>query len=211
MTTATLANGTNETLEQRISRYHAALPGSDADHYLQLIRGLSRETIETFRLGFVDDPCPTDETYKGRIAIPYLTQTGIVTATFRAIMDESSPKYLKLPGNRGAFFNASAFDSDADYICVIEGEIDTMTCHQAEINATGLPGATQWKDWMALAFNEYTWVIVPHDDDEAGAKFAEAVCADVDHAHPVAMTGGDINEFYLRNGASALKRHIGVD
>ena len=49
-------------------------------------RSLSVEEASIFHLGVVDEPLPGHEPYKGRLAIPYITPSGVVDIRFRGIV-----------------------------------------------------------------------------------------------------------------------------
>jgi len=61
-----------------------------------------------------------------RLAIPYITPSGVVDIRFRA-MNGADPKYMGMPGAKTSMFNAQVVLTASDYICVTEGEIDCIT------------------------------------------------------------------------------------
>ena len=87
------------SLEKSVAHYENKLnSGSDlsvlAVEYLKL-RGITKEVAQYFKLGLVEDPIPESghDFQIGRLAIPYITQTGIVQIRFRAL------PYDGIPGN----------------------------------------------------------------------------------------------------------------
>src|SRR5687767_9119586 len=103
MTSLVPSNSTRESLEAACRTYEEAMPGSPAEVYLKG-RGLdpTSKALASFRLGYVDSPVVGHEQYRGRLAIPYLTASGITDLRFRSVpvpvADEGAPKYLSLPG-----------------------------------------------------------------------------------------------------------------
>src|SRR5690606_35590833 len=62
-------------LAEATSRYPASVPGSPAEQFLEkrgLMKEEVREVVARFRFGFVNDPLPGHEMYRGMLAIPYL-------------------------------------------------------------------------------------------------------------------------------------------
>ncbi len=47
-----------------------------------------------FRLGFVANPETGHEIYQGKLAIPYITPSGVIDIRFRSLNNDSGPKYL---------------------------------------------------------------------------------------------------------------------
>src|SRR5690606_22396316 len=63
-------------LETATSQYRESLPGSPAEEYLAS-RGFQpgNTAVGKFRLGYVADPLPGHEMYRGMLAIPYLRRS----------------------------------------------------------------------------------------------------------------------------------------
>ncbi len=122
-------------LEQATSHYQKSI--NLAEEYLSK-RGLSLADAERFRLGVVNQPLVGHEAYLNRLAIPYITRAGVVDIRFRAI-DYSEPKYLGLPGSETRLYNVEAYFQATDWICLCEGEIDTMTLSKLGYPAIGIP------------------------------------------------------------------------
>jgi hypothetical protein len=68
------------SLELATARYEQSL--DQAARYLEE-RKISLQVARDFRLGVVSDPLKEHEGYTGRLAIPYLTPTGVATIRFR--------------------------------------------------------------------------------------------------------------------------------
>lgn len=204
-------------MEAACEMYEESLPGSVASRYLEA-RGISSEAQISFRLGYVDDPSVGHERYRGRLAIPYLTPTGVVSIRFRSIPNEDGiddpPKYLSLPGEISRIFNTPDLKREESYICVCEGEIDTITAHMCGLPAIGIPGSKNWKKVFsrALRWYQHVFVLADADDKGAGAEFAETVAKQVRNVSIVPMPGGhDVSSFVLEAGQQALRERIGLD
>jgi len=60
-------------------------------------RGINPAVAQAIRLGVVVDPLAGQEQFINRLAIPYLTPTGVVDIRFRS-MGPEEPKYMGMPG-----------------------------------------------------------------------------------------------------------------
>lgn len=204
-----LSQSARESLEEAVAKYadqvHLAGP------YLQS-RGITREAAATTRLGYVAEPLVGHEQYTGRLAIPFLSPTGVVDIRFRSITDDDSPKYLSRPGADTHLYNVLAFQEDSDIIAVCEGEIDTITTHYLSgIPAVGLSGANGWKNWYARAFMDYRKVLVLCDGDQPGRDLGKKIAQQIDVATVVSMPDGqDVNSMYLAEGPDGIRKRVGL-
>jgi len=163
-------------LERSTTEYETQLSGSDGESYL-FNRGVSKETQEHFRLGFVGSPLAGDDIYRNRISIPYLTATGTVSMRYKSIEESPEKKVLSVAGDKGRPYNVAALQSVGP-IFICEGEPDTWFAWQLGLNALGFPGASTWQTVYArmLRFRE---VYVFAQGDKAGRGFAEKIVHDV--------------------------------
>ena len=152
---------------------------------------------------------PGHETFQGRLAIPYITPTGVVDLRFRSLSEEE-PKYLGLPGATTTLFNVSALFQATNYICVCEGEIDTIIMTTKTHHRTiGVPGATNWKHHYNRILNDFETVIVMADGDSAGHSFAQKITRELGNVRTVQMPDGeDVNSMYLKNGVDFIDERI---
>jgi DNA primase len=167
-------------------------------------RGFTEATARSFRFGVVpDEPLPGDEVYRGRLSIPYLTRSGVVSLRYRCIAthdhdSECGAKYLGYPGAGTHLFNVGDLFGDGKFIGITEGELDSVVLHSLGIPATGVPGASNWKPHFSRIFEDYGTVYVFADGDNAGKKFADKVAGELDSAVVLTMPDGmDVNEVYL--------------
>jgi hypothetical protein len=166
-----------------------------------------------FRLGYVAEPLPGHEYYRGMLAIPYLRRStdkgwSVVSIRFRCIEDHEHHghgKYNTIPGDKARLYNAIALTKENDRIAVTEGELDAVTASICGIPAVGLPGANSWQDYFREPFLGYQNVYVLADGDEPGMRFAHSVGTHLPNAVTIPMpTGEDVNSFVLKNGKEAL-------
>lgn len=203
-----------EYLENALTEYQSQLQGDDdALEYLMTERGLSRDRLLYFRLGYVASPHDVEfEDFQGRIVIPYLTRAGVVGMKFRDVSGESKAKYLNIRGQPARIFNVEAFFSGKPYIAVTEGEIDAMTAHCRRLPTVGMPGVDSWQPWFSRPFEGYERVFMLADSDDKegqGIRFANKIAAEVENVVIAPMPKGhDVNSFVLEYGHDALIERI---
>ncbi|ALA48162.1 DNA primase [Mycobacterium phage Phlei] len=207
-----LSESQRKSLWAAVSQYRESLPGSPAAEYLAS-RGLDLGEINQFGLGFVDEPLPGHEMYRGCLSIPYLRYSPwrkwtVATIRFRKL-DGSKPKYMTLPGDKPRLFNTVALDGYSKDIAITEGEIDAITAETAGIKTVGVPGATMWRPTWRELFLGYRYVNILADGDEPGLEFAKAVAKTLPNARIIPMPDGeDVNSLVSKQGKSALLERI---
>ncbi len=172
-------------------------------------RNLSVEEAQRFHLGVVKDALPGHEQYTGRLAIPYITPSGVVDIRFRAI-GNADPKYMGMPGAKTSMFNAQVVLTASDYICVTEGEIDCITMSvKTNHPAIGIPGANNWKPFYSKILDDFDTVIVLADGDSAGMDFGKKVSRELGNVNIVQMPEGhDVNSIVMLEGAEFINERI---
>lgn len=205
-------------LKNAVAKYHQALPGSPAEAHL-LDRGFDLEAISRFRLGFVAEPEPGQEAYKGRLSIPYIRRSidgnwSVLTIRFRSL--EPNPKkgkYLDLPGLLGKprLFNTLDAIDHQDRIAICEGELDAVAGSVNGIPAVGVSGATKWLPHWSLIFRGFGTVYVLADGDEAGNKFGSLVSEHVPGTRVIPMDDGeDVNSMIQKYGVDKIRERMGT-
>lgn len=215
----TLDKSTRESLAEALAMYQEAMPGSPADRYLS-DRKITNEVVRSLGIGWVgDNPAPGHESYRGRLAIPYFGATGTLgTIRFRAVPDaegnQAHPKMLGIHGHAPRPYNVKALMRDLTYVCICEGETDTMTVESAGLSAVGIPGATSWNHNMAKLFANYAnvYILADNDDKGAGMEFAKNVAKSVRNSYIIQCPDGeDVNSLVVKKGYEALFELIGLD
>ncbi|EHB47638.1 TOPRIM domain-containing protein [Mycolicibacterium rhodesiae JS60] len=197
-------------LWEATTRYRGSLPGSPAAEYLAS-RGVLGAT--QFGLGFVADPLPGHEMYRGCLAIPYMRHSAwrgwsVASIRYRRL-DGRDPKYLSMPGEKNRIYNTQALTRYSRDMAVCEGEIDTITAELAGIPSVGLAGSQMWKPFMRELFLGYRNVNILADGDDAGMDFAHQVAKTLPNARIIPMPDGeDVNSLVTARGKSALLERI---
>lgn len=181
--------------------------------YLQS-RGITAEVAQRFRLGAVERPLPGHEHLRGRLAIPYLTPSGVVNINFRCAEAhrckdfENHRKYLKTEGAASNLFNVLDLKKPSPFICIAEGEIDAITLSMCGLPAVGVAGVNAWADHFGRCLEDYEIKYSFADPDEAGSKLHKLLAKEV-KARPIKIPGGaDVNEHYRAHGAAGLRALI---
>ena len=172
-------------------------------------RKLSVEEARMFHLGVVADPAPGHEQFKNRLAIPYITPSGVVDIRFRAMLDEE-PKYMGMPGAKTTMFNTQAVFSASKYICVTEGEFDCIVMSVKTNHPTvGIPGANNWKPHYSKILDDFDMVIILTDGDSAGAEFGKKITRELPNANVINMPEGeDVNSVFIKLGKEWIDERI---
>jgi len=195
-----------ESLTRAAKYYHSAI--LEAEDYL-VERGITQEAAVKARLGVVLDPLTGHEAYEGRLAIPYVTRSGVVDIRFRSLGVEE-PKYLGLSGATTHLYNVSAFFKASSYICICEGEIDTITLDGVcGIPAVGVPGVNNWKKHYTKLLADFERVFLFSDGDNAGHEFSKNLARELPNLISIQMPEGeDVNSIFLSDGADFFKEKI---
>lgn len=211
-----LSESQKSFLRAATERYLRSLPGSPADEYLAT-RGLAfpsvKPEVDKFMLGFVDEPLPGHEMYRGLLAIPYLRWSqehgwAVVSLRYRRL-DDGTPKYLTQAGDRPRLYNTLALLTQSPVIAITEGEIDAITAQICGIPTVGVPGSQAWKAHFREPFLGYREVLILADGDEPGMQFATTVAKTLPNAKVIPMPPGeDVNSLVIGKGKAALLERI---
>jgi DNA primase len=195
-----------EYLTRAAKYYHSAL--HEAEDYLAE-RGITLEHAQKVRLGVVLEPLTGHEAYINRLAIPYITRSGVVDIRFRS-MDLSEPKYMGLTGATTHLYNVSAFFKASSYIAICEGEVDTITLDTVcGVPAVGVPGVNNWKKHYTRLLSDFDRVFLFADGDNAGSEFSKMLAKELPNLTTVHMPDGeDVNSIYRTNGVEYFQQKI---
>lgn len=204
-----------QTLERATSLYQADVTGAHA--YLAN-RGIDQATATKFRLGYVKTPITGHEQYTGRLAIPYITPSGVVDIRFRCLADHNCKdhghgKYMTQAGHRARLYYTPAIITAHDTIAICEGELDAIILNKLGIPAVGVAGAQAWQsDYYPRIFADFSTILIFGDGDEAGRAFARNIANDLPEATIINMPDDyDITDLYLDGGNDALLDRAGLN
>lgn len=196
-----------EELQQAVKSYADGMT-VEAARYL-LGRGLTRETVATFRLGVVggEHVPPGHSRYTGWLSIPYLVNGEPVRIRFRRPewLGLDREKYGQPSGETLRTFNVDAIKAADDTIHVTEGEFDAMILNQIGLPAIALPGASSFRGYHGRMLAGFNRVWVWGDPDDAGQELVQKVTNRLPRsARGVKIRGGDISEVFLECGAKHI-------
>jgi DNA primase len=198
-----------KSLENRLKVYAEQLwdPATPAGLTYMESRGLTREVIKDFSVGYVARPLPGDARFAGRVAIPYLTPSGPVSFKFRSLASGEAQKYTKDRNDPNRIFNTRVL-THAHQIVITEGEIDCIAATQCGFDAVGIPGARQWKpEWNRIFYNRQITVLA--DGDDAGEEFADMIVSKLHGARVIPMPPDeDVNSMLLQKGEDWLREQV---
>lgn len=181
-----------------------------AEDYLRS-RGIPIEVARLARLGVVTEPEAGHEAFIGRLAIPYITKTGIVDIRFRALNPAVEPKYMGMAGTDTKLYNVLDVDRAGDWIGICEGELDTLTMSRCVgIPCVGVPGANSWKKHYTRLLADFERVFVFADGDQPGKEFANSLSRELPCTIISFGDGEDVNSAYSKYGADYVREKIGV-
>ncbi|QBJ00243.1 DNA primase [Mycobacterium phage Pharaoh] len=206
-----LSESQRDYLWEATSRYRESLPGSPAAEYLAS-RGVL-DAARRFGLGYVADPLPGHEMYRGCLAIPYLRWSSwrnwsCASLRFRRL-DGGTPKYMTVAGDKPRLYNTFTLTRYSKDMAITEGEIDAITAEMAGVSTVGVPGSQMWKPHFAELFKGYRNVNILADGDEAGMEFAQKVAKTLPNARIIPMPDGeDVNSLVMTQGKDALLERI---
>lgn len=125
-------------------------------------------------------------------------------------MDLSEPKYMGMAGATTHLYNVGAFFKATSYICICEGEIDTITLDTVcGIPAVGVPGVNNWKKHYTRLLADFDKVFLFADGDSAGSDFGKSLSRELGNLVVVNMPDGeDVNSMYLKNGVEYFQQKI---
>lgn len=195
-------------LEKQTQRYAESLTPEVAS-YLEN-RGIDQDAIAGFRLGYVADPDPMHEPFRGRLSIPFITPTGVVYMRFRCLEDHdcrelSHGKYEGQKGTETHLYNVAALHEADTVVGITEGELDALVATSSGFPSVGVPGAQNWKPFYYRLFDDFERVVILGDGDKAGREFTSKLVHNIPGGEAKLMPEGhDVNSFVLENGSEAF-------
>ena len=180
-----------------------------AEDYLAS-RGIPLEVARLAQLGVVAEPDTGHEMYAGRLAIPYITKTGVVDLRFRSLNPAVEPKYMGMTGAETKMYNVLDVERAGDFIGVCEGELDTITVSSCVgFFCVGVPGSNSWMKHYTRLLSDFQRVFVFADGDQAGTEFARSLARELPVTIVQLPDGEDVNSAFVKYGAGYIKEKAG--
>ena len=197
-----------DLLGQATTKYAANI--YQAEDYLRN-RGITIEVARLARLGVVAEPETGHEAFAGRLAIPYITKSGVVDIRFRSLNPAVEPKYMGMTGAETKMYNVLDIERAGDYIGICEGELDTLTMSSLiGIPCVGVPGANSWKKHYTRLLADFERVFVFADGDQPGKEFATSLSRELPVTIIPCPDGHDVNSMFVQEGANYFRQKVGL-
>ena len=144
-------------------------------------RGLSREVLDRFNIGYVSDwrhPDRPNSPPSPRLIIPTSKYSYLARDT-RAEIPEYQRKYAKQKVGNVEFFNMSAVNQTEKPVFIVEGEIDAMSVIQAGGEAVGLGSTSNVERFVKQVTEqvtlpqEFKGFLICLDADKAGDEASD--------------------------------------
>lgn len=163
-----LASTSRRALGQATRAYAANV--AQAKDFL-LGRGISGAMAGEAHLGYVYEPQPGHERFRGMLAIPYITASGPIAIRFRCLCGGDCKalgheKYDSPAGQPTRLYNSGVVaTTHATTALICEGELDAVVAQGLfGLPALAAPG-TQWKEHWSRCFADFERVIIVADND----------------------------------------------
>jgi len=174
-------------------------------------RGISQAVARLASLGVVSEPEVGHEQYAGRLAIPYITKTGVVDLRFRSLNPAVEPKYMGMTGAETRMYNVLDIEQAGDFIGVCEGELDTITLsYCVGVPCIGVPGANSWKKHYTRLLADFERVFIFADGDQAGSEFAKSLARELPVTIVQLPEGEDVNSMFVQAGAGYFHEKLDI-
>ena len=171
--------------------------------YLKM-RKISESTAESYKIG---------SDGKGNIVFPYYDEKGeYVFTKFRPArkLEKSERKAWRESDTKPVLFGMNLCEYDKP-LCITEGEIDAMSCHEAGIpNAVSVPSGAEdfiWLDTCWDFIGRFDKIILFGDNDEPGREMLKKLSAKLSdkQIYIAEHEYKDANELLYRKGGEAVK------
>jgi DNA primase len=161
---AEVGGGVGETVATFNKPLTFQLKNVDTSHPYLAERGISKETAETFGVGFFSGK----GSMSGRIVIPIHNSRGELVAYSGRSIDGSEPRY-KLPlGFQKSLELFNVHRLSGPLVILVEGFFDCMKVHQAGFPVVSLMGSSLSKAQAEVVATKFQRVVVMLDGDEPG-------------------------------------------
>jgi DNA primase len=155
-----------------------ALKDVDPNHAYLAQRGIGKETLETFGVGFF----PGKGLMAGRIVIPIHNGVGELVAYAGRAIDDSEPKYKFPPGFHKSLelynLHRAVKTEDSGRVIVVEGFFDALNLHQAGYRGVvALMGCELSAAQERLLTESFYEIVLMLDGDEPGRAGAGQIAA----------------------------------
>ncbi len=212
----TLQKPTSTITNDDIEKYHKQLLNSPKIIQYLEDRGIFRDILEEFKIGFGSCKEAKGST---KIFIPYFDTSGDpLFFRFRAWKEDDPVKIFAKSGTELCPYLLQNVEG-IDEVFITEGEIDTLTLLSNGICAIGMPSATTFKEEWIGYFKNIKKVTICFDNDEGGRSGTKRIIEVLqEHLPEIEIyqikwpenfpEKGDVNDFFVKSEWHAEKNEI---
>lgn len=201
--------------------HEALLADGDALDYLINVRGISKETIQTQKLGLVPSQFFRKAGTVRGLVFPYLVNDNAIWCHYRTLPDVNDltkvPKDFSSPSGWDAqLYNGQIIKDGLEDLVMVEGEMDTLIALDRGItNIVGVPGANiKRAEWIDVLDKLDTKIYILYDKDRTGQRAAQTLASKIGiekcfkiilpdftiETESGPKKGKDLNEWFLNGG-----------
>jgi len=163
--------------------------------YIKSEKGLTRETIEEYKIGWDGE----------RYTIP-------TPHNVRRYRPKADPKYVNTRGfGKNELYPPNFVDNDEGEIWLCEGEVDALNAIQHGYNAvTSTSGAGSWlPEWSEHFKGKRVWLAMDSDDAgrRASAKLADILKNVAAEVHQVLLPVKDVTDFFMGHPDGEMREY----
>lgn len=172
-------------------------------------RGISLDTLNRFRIGYVEQwkhPAVTNPSvpYSPRLIIPN-DSGGYLARDTRGNLTEKQREYSKQKVSPTGLFNLAALSQSAEPVYIVEAELDALSILDCGGQVVALCSTANVKKLLEVVKEKPPThpLIISLDNDEAGRKAADTLSAGLSelnissYRHKVPEGYKDVNEFFM--------------
>lgn len=186
-----------------------------AEGYLKS-RGIPLQIARSAGVGVVDSAIHEYKSFRGRLWIPYFTDAGPINAVMRCMKNHvckevsEHSKYVRVPNLGVNLYNVPAYHDAEEFMCMTEGEFDSLTLKAMGLPSIGVPGAKNWKPHWNAIFDDFSKLFVFGDGDAAGKDFAKRVSKETGATRIIMPDGYDVNKMFVERGFEFFREALGL-
>lgn len=181
--------------QQKAIKYHQALlKDSEALEFLKEDKGITRESVERFKLGLCH------ENGIGWLTTPHFKKGDLINIKFRSL-PPAEKTFKRIAGCRSILFNVDALQEYKEKIHITEGESDAIALVQAGVENVvgGTTGAGSFDPEWIDQLKSQKKIFICYDSDQTGQKGARSLAKRLGYNRCFNIElpeGQDVNDFF---------------
>lgn len=195
-TTYTIPQAKQEQEPDYTAFYEQAAKNIDRTSYH---RGLTRKTLDRFKIGYIENYNHHNGGARGWNAL--IIPTSAASYVIRNTNESADKDHRYRKQGKTHFLNGDALTQSSQPVFIVEGELDALSIIDAGGEAVALGSAASAKNFIGYLEEHKPSqpLIIALDNDEAGAKAAEDLAADIEK---LSLSGYIINPYGTKKDAN---------